>query len=165
MKMIGPLLIGRMKRYKGIDGRKVAIMKKSVLLIVLIIVVLNGFIKARGTVNQSKSDTLVVLWTSGDIEVAEKVCFMYTQNAKKNQWFNEVILIVWGPSSRLLTENESLQKRIKAMKNDGVILQACIACADMYGVTEKLKSLGIEVKGMGKPLTNYLKSNYKVLCF
>lgn len=49
-------------------------------------------------------------------------------------------------------------EKIKAMGEDGVILKACIVCANMYGVTEKLRELGIEVKGMGKPLTDYLNT-------
>ena len=111
----------------------------------------------------SASDTLVVLWTSGDIDVAEKMVFMYTSNAKKAGWFKEVIFIVWGPSAKLLSENENLQERIKAMQDSGIIVEACIACARMYGVDGNLKEIGIDVKGMGVPLTTYLKRGYKVL--
>lgn len=110
-------------------------------------------------------DKLVVLWTSGDPEVAEKVCFMYTYNAKKQGWFKEVTLIVWGPSSKLLSENEDLQEYVKKMMEVGIKVEACIHCANMYGVTPKLKELGIDVKGMGKPLSNYLKDGYKTLNF
>ena len=31
-----------------------------------------------------KNNKLAVVWSSSDLEVAEKVCFMYTKNAKKN---------------------------------------------------------------------------------
>ena len=58
-----------------------------------------------------------------------------------------------------------IQKAITAMKNDGVILQACMACSNMYGVTDDLKKLGMDVRGMGVPLTGYLKSNKKILTF
>ena len=33
---------------------------------------------------------LLVVWTSGDKEVAEKMVYMYTYNAKKQGWFDEV---------------------------------------------------------------------------
>jgi hypothetical protein len=108
---------------------------------------------------------LAVLWTSGDPEVAHKVCFMYTHNAKKQKWFDEVVLIIWGPSSRLLAADKDLQAEVKKMQEDGVIVQACQACADMYGVSDIHRKLGIEVKYMGKPLTNMLKSGYKILNF
>jgi hypothetical protein len=114
---------------------------------------------------ETDSDKLAVLWTSGDPEVAEKVCFMYTHNAKKQEWFEDVTLIVWGPSSKLLSENKELQKYVLKMIEDGIKVEACINCADMYGVTQQLRDLGIEVKGMGKPLTKYLKEGYKTLTF
>ena len=46
---------------------------------------------------------------------------------------------------------------------DGVKVEACIACANMYGVADQLKAVGIEVKGMGSVLSGYLKENWKVL--
>lgn len=126
--------------------------------------VMNNSKEAR-TVSKD-SDKLAVLWTSGDPEVAHKVCFMYTHNAKKNGWFNTVQLIIWGPSSKLLAEDLKLQSTIKAMMADGVEVKACKACADSYGVSDKLASLGIEVKYMGLPLTRILKSaEWKVLTF
>ncbi len=112
-----------------------------------------------------REDKLAVLWVSGDRDVAEKSCLMYTHAAKKYGWFDDVVLIVWGPSSKLLAEDEELQKKVKAMQGDGVILEACIACADMLGVTEDLKALGIDVKGMGVPLSDYLKKGYHVLTY
>ncbi|MHC4745594.1 MAG: DsrE family protein [Planctomycetota bacterium] len=96
----------------------------------------------------SPPSRLGVVWTSGDSEVAHKVCFMYTHNAKKARWFDEVTLVIWGP-----------------MIKDGVKVQACVVCADMYGVADSLRKLGIEVKGMGAPLSNMLKSDYKVITF
>jgi len=78
----------------------------------------------------SKESKLAVLWTSGDIEVAEKVCFIYTHTAKKSKWFDEVVLIVWGPSAKLLSESPALQKSIKEMIEDGVVVQACSWCAN-----------------------------------
>ncbi|MFO8235033.1 MAG: DsrE family protein [Bacteroidales bacterium] len=111
------------------------------------------------------TDKLVVLWTSDDPYVAERVAFMYTHAAQKNQWFKEVTLIIWGPSAKLISENTKLQEKLKTMQEDGVEIQACIACASSYNVVDDLKALGFEVKGMGKPLTDYLKSDAKVITF
>ena len=112
-----------------------------------------------------ETNRLAVIWTSGDPEVAHKVCFMYTHNAKKRNWFDDVNLIIWGPSALLLTEDESLQEKVKQMKDDGVVLQACKACADLYEVSSELEELGVDVKYMGVPLTNMLKGGWKVLTF
>ena len=90
---------------------------------------------------------------------------MYAYNAKKNGWWDEVRFVVWGPSSLLLSVDKELQDYIKKMKDEGIIVEACKACADMYGVSDKLASLGIEVKYMGKPITDMLKSGYVSMTF
>ena len=90
---------------------------------------------------------------------------MYPHAAKRNNWFDEVTLVIWGPSAKLISEDKELQKKIELMKEDGVIVKACIACANEYGVTDQLKGLGYEVIPMGIPLTEYLKKGYKVLTF
>jgi hypothetical protein len=108
---------------------------------------------------------LAVVWTSGDPEAAHRVCLMYTHAAKTRKWFDEVTLIVWGPSARLLAADKDLQAKAKAMAADGVKLQACLACTDSYGVTEPLRKLGVEVIYMGKPLTDMLQQGWKVLTF
>jgi hypothetical protein len=108
---------------------------------------------------------LLVVWTSGDREVALNMVFMYTYNAKKNGWWKEVRLLVWGPSSNLLSRDIELQEYIKKMKESGVELLACKACADTYQVAPKLEALGIEVKYTGVPLTEMLKTGWTTLTF
>jgi len=114
---------------------------------------------------ETAESRLAVLWTSGDPEVAHRVCLMYGHAAHKQKWFDRVVLIVWGPSARLLAADKDLQAKVKSMMQDGVQVQACVACADSYGVSERLRELGIEVKGMGPPLTDMLKQGWKVLTF
>ena len=130
-----------------------------------ILLSLSPKVLSQTTTLDQTPDKLVVVWTSDDPYVAERVAFMYTHNAKKNGWFKEVTLIVWGPSAKLISENIKLQDEVKAMQKDGVEVEACIACSNAYGVTEDLKMLGYDVKGMGKPLTEYLKSGAIVLTF
>lgn len=117
----------------------------------------------REDVKSAEDSELYVLWTSGDREVALGMVFMYTLNAKLRGWWEDVTLIVWGASTKLLVEDEDLQDRIRQMIDAGVDVVACVACANMYGATEKLESLGIEVKGMGQPLTQLLKAGKKIL--
>lgn len=105
------------------------------------------------------ANRLTIVWTSGDPEVAHRMALMYGHAAKTAGWFDEVRLIVWGPSSRLLAADKDLQEKLSQMQGDGVILQACVVCADSYGVTEKLRELGLEVKGMGEPLSDLVKDD------
>ncbi|MFO8001187.1 MAG: DsrE family protein [Marinilabilia sp.] len=110
-------------------------------------------------------DKLAVVWTSGDKEVAEKVVFLYTQGAKTQGWFDEVVLIVWGPSARMLAGDVSLQKKVVELMDAGVTVRACRVCTEQYGVTSELEVLGLDVLPMGGPLTDYLKEDWKVLTF
>ena len=115
--------------------------------------------------SQEVPSRLAVLWTSGDREVALNVAFMYTHNAKARGWFDEVTLIVWGPSARLLSEDGELQAYVRRMAEAGVEIVACRACADGYGVSAILEGMGIEVKYMGEPLTEMLKGDWEILTF
>ena len=90
---------------------------------------------------------------------------MYASAARKNKWFDEVILIVWGPSEKLLSENQDLKEKVATMQKDGIIVQACVSCSNMYGVTDQLKVCDIDVRRMGIPLTKYLKRSYKIISF
>lgn len=109
---------------------------------------------------------VAVLWTSGDPDVAEKMVFMYLSAAKSNNWLGKIRLIVWGPSSKLLSENTILQNKVKNMLGQGITIEACKACADSYGVSSKLSSLGITVKYMGSPLSQFIADpQWQVLTF
>lgn len=108
-------------------------------------------------------EKLVVLWTSGDKEVATSMLFMYTLNSKLRGWWEDITLIVWGPSAKLLSEDQELQDYIEKMKEVGIKIGACRACANNYNVSEKLEGLGLEVKSMGQPLTDYILGDYKLI--
>ncbi len=137
-------------------------MKRTVILLFALLLY-SGVIAQNETKMEDNSNKLAVLWTSGDPEAAEKMVFMYTYNAKQQGWFDEVVLIIWGPSAKLTSENQMIQDYIKKMQEAGVKTEACLYCAKMYGVDKKLEDLGVDVKGMGVPLSNYLKEGWKTL--
>ena len=138
-------------------------MKTKILLLTLSVVLL--LINSKTMAQSDASDKLVVVWTSDDPHLAERMVLMYSHAAKKNAWFKEVTLITWGPSNQLVVDNPDIQEKVKAMKEDGVVLESCISCAKMYDLVEDLEKIGFDVKGMGVPLTEYLKSDAKVLTF
>ncbi len=147
-------------------------MRKTVLLaalslgLFLVVVAVLGWWHTPSQAREDESPSrLCVVWTSGDPGEAKNVCFMYTHNAKRRGWFGVVHLVVWGPSAKLLAEDKELQNEIKAMQKNGVVVEACVACAQNYGVVDALKKLDIDVKGMGQPLTERLKGPWKVLTF
>ena len=142
-------------------------MKTKTFFITLTLLIFTNTFKvmAQAEKQENASDKLVVVWTSDDPYVAERVALMYTHAAKTAGWFSEVTLIIWGPSAKLTAENLKIQEKLKAMQDDGIEIRACIVCANAYGVSEDLKKMDFDVRGMGKPLTDYLKSDAKVLTF
>jgi hypothetical protein len=114
---------------------------------------------------EDNKNKLVIIWTSGDREVALKMVFMYTLNSRLNGWWDDVTLIVWGPSATLLAQDYELQEYLLKIKEQGVKLQACKKCTDMYGVSDRLEKMGVDVIYMGTPLTSYIKEGYKIITF
>ena len=108
---------------------------------------------------------LAVVWSSADREVARSMVFMYVRNARKQGWFDEVLLVIWGPSGRLLVDDKMLRMELTTLTDLGVKVEACKACSDMYGISDQLSELGVDVKYMGVPLSDMLKGDWKVLTF
>lgn len=106
---------------------------------------------------QQEKAKLAVLWTRGEREMAETMVYMYIRNAKLNGWWRDILLIVWGPSAKLLAGDANLQEKTRQLLDIGVQVEACVACTDLYGVSERLRGLGVTVRGMGAPLTEMLK--------
>ena len=112
-----------------------------------------------------EASKLLVVWTSGDREVALKMVYMYTFHAKERGWWGQIRFLIWGPSSQLLAEDKELQDYLQKMKDAGVEIIACKACADMYGVTDKLQELGVNVFYVGSVFTDMLKSGWVTVTF
>jgi len=88
---------------------------------------------------------------------------MYTYNAKKNDWWKDITLVVWGPSAKLLAEDKELQEYMQRIMDVGVEVRACKGCSDQYGVSEQLEALGITVLYIGKEFTDYIQQGRNVL--
>jgi len=108
---------------------------------------------------------LVILWTNDNKEVFTNMVAMYAINAIKEGWWNQLTIIIWGPSAKLTSIDTQIQTEIMELIHAGIKVEACKACADIYMVTDKLEKIGIEVKYMGEPFTDHLKNNTKLLTF
>ncbi len=112
---------------------------------------------------ENEKKKLLVLWTSGDRETAMNMVFMYSLNSKLKGWWDEVTLLVWGASTKLLGQDEEIQGKLKALQAAGVGIIACKACAANLGLVEKLESLGVEVFFTGEYLSKRIQAGDHVL--
>ncbi len=149
---------------------------KKILLLTSLVISCSFFMNAQTSQNTqttqgtevSKTEEthkLAVLWTSDDLNIAERIALPYPLNAARNNMFDETVFIIWGPSAKLTMENKDIQKTIVKMQELGIRVEACLDCTDHFGATEILRELGVDVKYMRVPLTNYLKEGYHTLTF
>lgn len=110
-------------------------------------------------------DKLLIVWSSGEIEVAKKLVLLYGSVILPRGYWDEAHLMVWGPSAKLLAENTELQAMVAQVIESGVKASACVVCSDDYGVTEQLQAMGIFPTHTGEFLTQALKSDWKVVTF
>ncbi len=111
----------------------------------------------------SSQQSLYILWANADLLTAKHMVMMYATNAKIRGWWEEVTVIVWGATAKLVAEDGDIQSYIEKAQSAGVKFSACIACARNLDVVEKLAALDIEIKSWGEPLTELLKKDAKLL--
>ena len=111
----------------------------------------------------AQEDKLLIVWSSADVEVARKMVLLYSGVILPRGYWDKAHLMVWGPSAKLLAEHDGLQTMVKTIAATGVSLSVCVVCSDDYGVTETLRSLGVEPIHTGELLTEALKTDWKVI--
>ncbi|MEF3191783.1 MAG: DsrE family protein [Campylobacterales bacterium] len=108
---------------------------------------------------------LLIVWSSGDEEVARKMVLLYSGVMMERGYWDEAILMIWGPSAKILAESPQLRNKIKEIKASGVRVMGCIVCAEDYGVSDTLDALEIELTHTGDYLTRCLQEGWRVLTF
>ncbi len=108
---------------------------------------------------------LNVLWTTGEKDVALRMIFIYLMDAKSMGWYDEITLIIWGPSAKLVAGDRKIQKEIDFLLQSGINVEACQGCTEAYKITDQIRSLGINVRFMGEPLTQILHSDERLITF
>lgn len=104
-----------------------------------------------------------ILWTTDNKDTIFNMLSMYSINSKKRGWWNEVNVILWGASVKLAGHDTQVQTEILEMKQNGISVEACKDCCDNFKVSDTLERLGINVRYMGEPLTEYIKANEKII--
>ena len=109
---------------------------------------------------------LLIVWSSSDKEVAKKLVLLYGSVMLERKYWDEATIMIWGPSAQVLATDTELQEQMKVVRDSGVVFNACVVCTDDYGVSDKLKELGVELIHTGEMLTEALQSeDIKVITF
>ena len=109
-------------------------------------------------------DNFLIVWTNGDIEVANKFPLLYSSVILDRGYWKTAHLMLWGPSIKLAKENKQIQEQLLKIQNTGVKMSACIVCVEDYDATSMLNELNIEITHTGELLTKALKDEtYSVM--
>ncbi len=113
--------------------------------------------------SELENQELLILWTNDNIGTSINMVLMYAENAKINGWWEDVTVLIWGSTAKLVAENQEIQNYIRAILSEKVRVIACRQCAENYNVVENLEKLKIEVFYTGQFLTDWLKGNKKLI--
>ena len=101
---------------------------------------------------------------------AESIYFalLFADRAIKNEWMDNIKVIFWGPAQKTMAELPDDSDQVKLLK--GIIARggksarvwACKACADRYGVADRMEALGCEVFHVGNATSYLLKLGYRM---
>jgi hypothetical protein len=113
----------------------------------------------------SMADKVFVILSSQDPEVLLEVGFTYPYNTAVHGWMEDVKIIFFGPSEKLVIDNTDVQARLKEALDAGIHVMACKGCSERMGITADLEALGIEVLYVGPVISDLLKEGWASLTF
>ncbi len=85
---------------------------------------------------------------------------MYTRNAIRNRWLDNVKVVFFGPSEQLVA---TCDDKVAFFVKEVIALTNCFACkaiSDEKGVSERLAKVGIKVAYVGTIISNLIKEGY-----
>ncbi len=103
--------------------------------------------------------TLNLLWTTDSPDTAMLMIREYTTQSLAYKWWEHVRIILWGGSVRLIKDNKYIQVSLMQMAHLGIEIVADKNCVDSLDAAELFESLEIEIRYMGKELTDIINDD------
>ena len=100
---------------------------------------------------------LLIVWKSNHEVDVHNFVIPYTYNAKVQEWFDHVELLIWGASQELVRDTPLIQERVKNLIKNEIPVYACKMCARNTDALEVLESIGVDVRFAGDLLSDALK--------
>ncbi|RLF60823.1 MAG: hypothetical protein DRN37_02030 [Thermoplasmata archaeon] len=108
------------------------------------------------------SKVLVIIATGEEEKALTGV--MYAYKTMSEGWLDEVQVMFFGPSERLLVQNGEIAKMAKEL----CAVQQPIACkfiSDRDGISEQIEGLGVKVEYVGTVIADFIKQGYVPMVF
>lgn len=110
-----------------------------------------------------ENNTAKILWTSDNKETAMNMICLYAHNAKLQGWMDNVTILIWGASQKLISQDEELQEKIRQMVKDGVEVVACKKCAQNLGVVDEMEACDLNLYFTGELLSSWVKEGSSII--
>jgi len=104
------------------------------------------------------SSKLLVIIATGEKEKA-LTGLMYARNALKLGWMEDVKIVFFGPSERLIVQDEQVLNEVKNIAVMGELF-ACKTISDRKGISGEVERLGVKVEHVGSIISNFIKDGY-----
>jgi len=111
------------------------------------------------------SNKVFIVLSSADKEVALEVGLVYPLNAIKKKWMDEVKVVIFGPSEKIVAYDAEVQERIRELQEVGIEVMACKWCSDRMGISKILEGIGIKVVYVGSIMSELLREDWASLTF
>lgn len=105
------------------------------------------------------NDKVLVVISTAEVEKAY-AGMMYAVNALKQNWMSDVKLIFFGPSEKLLLEDEGMKdflSQFNELKGESV---ACKFISDRDETSVKIEKLGVKIEFVGSLISDYVKKGF-----
>ena len=109
------------------------------------------------------SSKLLVIIATGENEKA-LTGLMYASRTIAEGWMDKVKVIFFGPSERLLVEDERIAQAAKTIAG----VEKPIACkfiSDRDGISDKIEDCGVKVDYVGTIISGLIKAGYVPMAF
>ena len=109
------------------------------------------------------TDKALVIISTGDAEKA-LTGLMWARNGMRFGWMEDIRVIFFGPSQKLLLEDE----RVKKMALEIAEAEKPIFCkyiSDQEGNSQQIEATGMDVQYVGTIISDFLKDDYTPMVF
>ncbi len=109
-------------------------------------------------------ENLAVISVSSNLEVFESMMASIASTSKTSNW-NQILLIFWGPSTKLLISDEMVRSKMEALKSQGVFVKVCKSSAEEFNVIEEIIWSHLDLIDTRDPVKEYQEKGWAVLIF
>jgi len=104
------------------------------------------------------SKRLLIVIATADREKA-LAGLMYAKNAWAAAWFEDVKVVFFGPSEKLIVRDDEVANEMQKASVIGESF-ACKAISEKEGISEDLEKLGLTVVGVGPIVSKFINEGY-----